>query len=145
VAFQYSFQQIVNLKNSERTQAEWMLVESIGNLRREEHSLGELESLKVELGEIIAAVSAESVSVSRITMLYEYADHLDRQISLKHRDVEAAQRIVSEKRVTLSDRMLDEKVWTEAREKAYRSYMADVLKKEQDMLDEMATNRYLRA
>ncbi|MEC0268507.1 flagellar export protein FliJ, partial [Paenibacillus anseongense] len=37
--FRYSFQQIVDLKNNERTQAEWILSEAMGQLRNEETNL----------------------------------------------------------------------------------------------------------
>jgi len=144
MAFRYSFQQIVNLKNAERTQAEWVLVDSIGKLRHEEHSLSELHSLKVELGETITRVCEVAVSISQMTLLHSYNEHLDRQIEIKHRDVQTARRVVSEKRDRLSEKMVDEKVWTKAREQAYQVYNADMLRKEQITIDEMATNRYKR-
>jgi flagellar protein FliJ len=40
--------------------------------------------------------------------------------------------------------MVDEKVWSKARDKAYQSYISLVQKKEQNTLDEIATNRFKR-
>lgn len=144
MGFHYSFQQIVNLKVSERTQAEWYLVESLGRLRSEEHSLQELQRLKIELGDKMIHVSSEAVSISYLNLLQEYSEYLDQQIMLKMRDVTQAQQVVAEKQENLSNKMKDEKVWNKARDKAYREYVMVMQKREQNMLDEIATTRYLR-
>jgi flagellar FliJ protein len=142
--FRYSFQQIVDLKNNERTQAEWFLSEAIGKLRAEESSLHELQCEKNRLQEEIASSSAGVTTVSQLLVVQEYVDHLSQQIMKKHRDVQAAQQHVAQKQQALTDRMLDEKVWNKAREKAYRKFTAVVRKKEQEALDEMASVRFQR-
>lgn len=144
MGFHYSFQQIVNLKVSERTQAEWYLVESLGRLRSEEHSLHELQQLKAELGDKMIHASSEAVSISYLNLLQEYSDYLDQQILQKQKDVLEAKQVVAKKQEVLSNKMMDEKVWNKARDKAYREYVAVMQKREQNMLDEIATTRYLR-
>lgn len=142
--FRYSFQQIVNLKNNERTQAEWILSEAMGQLRNEETSLHGLVEQKENLHHEMAAVSSSSVSISKMLMMQNYMDHVDQQIARKHLDVQQAQHVVLKKQEHLSERMIDEKVWTKAREKAYTQFQNFVAKKEQEALDEMATNRFKR-
>ncbi|TCZ80231.1 flagellar export protein FliJ [Paenibacillus albiflavus] len=144
MAFNYAFQQIVNLKSSQKTQAEWHLVDSIGRLRSEEHTLNDLYHLKIELSEMITNVVTETVSISHMVLLQEYSEHLDQQITNKRQDVQAAQQVVTEKQEILTERMVDEKVWSKAREKAFQNYTALLLHKEQNALDEMATNRFKR-
>ena len=142
--FRYSFQQIVDLKNNERTQAEWILSEAMGQLRNEETSLHGLFEQKENLHNEMANVSSSSVSISKMLLMQSYMNHVDQQIARKHLDVQQAQHVVLKKQEHLSERMIDEKVWTKAREKAYNQFQSFVAKKEQEALDEMATNRFRR-
>ncbi|MBD0380356.1 flagellar export protein FliJ [Paenibacillus sedimenti] len=142
--FRYSFQQIVDLKNNERTQAEWILSEAIGQLRNEETNLHGLCEEKAKLHNQMADASGNSVMISEMLLLQNYMNHLDQQIMRKHQDIQKAQHVVEKKQEHLSERMIDEKVWTKAREKAYHQFQSFVAKKEQEALDEMATNRFKR-
>jgi flagellar protein FliJ len=144
VRFQYSFQQIVDLKNNERTQAEWILSEAIGRLRTEESSLDSLHSQKNELREQIVAATKNKTTISEMLLIQQYMEHLEVQIEKKHEDVEVAQYAVVKKQEHLSEKVLDEKLWNKAREKAYTQFKELAGKKEQEALDEMATNRYKR-
>ncbi|NOV03168.1 flagellar export protein FliJ [Paenibacillus planticolens] len=142
--FRYSFQQIVDLKNNERTQAEWILSEAMGQLRNEETSLRGLFEQKENLHQEMVTASRDSVSIAKMLMLQTYMNHVERQIARKHQDVQQAKHVVLKKQEHLSEKMIDEKVWTKAREKAYSQFQSFVAKKEQDALDEMATNRFKR-
>ncbi|MDO3681266.1 flagellar export protein FliJ [Paenibacillus ehimensis] len=142
--FRYAFQKIVDLKINEKTQAEWMLSEAIGKMRAEESSLAELEKAKYEMQEELHKSSSQVTTVSNLLMLQSYVNHIDGRIQLKHRDVQAAKTIVQLKQDDLTGKMLEEKVWTKAKERAFQHFSSEVLKKEQNQLDEMATNRFKR-
>ncbi|MBV6712918.1 flagellar export protein FliJ [Paenibacillus chitinolyticus] len=142
--FQYAFQQIVNLKNNERSQAEWNLSTAIGNLNHEESSLQELIRLKNEAQEKMLETSMRPVSMLEIRQLQSYVDHIEHLIARKRHDVSKAQRHVNHNRDLLNDKMIDEKVWTKARDKALEQFTGFVLKKEQEALDEIASNRHIR-
>ncbi|WNR46646.1 flagellar export protein FliJ [Paenibacillus roseipurpureus] len=144
MSFRYSFQQIVDLKNNERAQAEWILSEAMGQLRNEETNLHGLFEQKESLHNDMVQASMHSVSISNMLMMQNYMNHVDKQIAKKHQDVRHAQVVVSQKQNHLSEKMIDEKVWTKAREKAHNQFQLMIAKKEQDALDEMATNRYKR-
>ncbi|WP_127488107.1 flagellar export protein FliJ [Paenibacillus ehimensis] len=142
--FRYAFQKIVDLKINEKTQAEWMLSEAIGKMRAEESSLADLEKAKYEMQEELHKSSSQVTTVSNLLMLQSYVNHIDGRIQLKHRDVQAAKTIVQLKQDDLTGKMLEEKVWTKAKERAFQHFSSEVLKKEQNQLDEMATNRFKR-
>ncbi|NQX57391.1 flagellar export protein FliJ [Paenibacillus qinlingensis] len=144
MSFRYSFQQIVDLKNNERTQAEWILSEAMGQLRNEETSLNGLFEEKESLHNEMIQATSHSVSISNMLLMQGYMNHVDKQIARKHQDVKQAKHIVTEKQEHLSVKMIDEKVWTKAREKAHNQFQVMIAKKEQDALDEMATNRFRR-
>src|SRR5690554_713572 len=141
--FRYPFQKVVDLKNNERTQAEWMLSEALGKLQKEENSLQELHAKKDVLGKNLSQASSNSAKIFELQVFQEYLSYVDLQIQTKHKDIQKAQHQVTDKKDDLSDKMLDEKVWTKSKEKAYSQYMALTLKKEQEQLDELATMRYI--
>lgn len=140
--FRYAFQKIVDLKASEKTQAEWVLTQAIGKLRAEQTTLSELHSTKDELQEKLCQASAGTATISELKLLQSFVDHIDTRIHHKHRDVQEAENEVQLKQSDLNGKAMEEKVWSKARERAYVKFQAQVLKKEQERLDEMATNRY---
>jgi flagellar protein FliJ len=142
--FKYSFQQIVNLKNNEKTQAEWILSEALDRLRMEESSLYDLSEQKLELSEQLADVSESATTISQMLVYQNYLNHLNQQILKKNADVHSAQNVVVKKQEHLSEKVIDEKVWTKARERAYSQYKIESGRKEQDVLDEISTNRFKR-
>ncbi|SEB46704.1 flagellar export protein FliJ [Paenibacillus sp. GP183] len=142
--FKYSFQQIVNLKNNEKTQAEWILSEALDRLRTEESSLYDLSEQKLELSEQLADVSESATTISQMLVYQNYLNHLNQQILKKNAEVQLAQNVVVKKQEHLSEKVIDEKVWTKARERAYSQYKIESGRKEQDVLDEISTNRFKR-
>ncbi|WP_248926373.1 flagellar export protein FliJ [Paenibacillus hamazuiensis] len=142
--FQYAFQKIVDLKNNERTQAEWVLSQAIGQLNSEKESLASLHSAKEEMQQELFAVTAGKTTISQLKLLQHYVDHIDQQIVLKNEHVEQAQKVVLTKQEHLTDKMVEEKVWNKAKEKAFRNFTEKLMKQEQQALDEMATNRFQR-
>lgn len=142
--FRYAFQKIVDLKVNEKTQAEWLLSQAIGKMREEESSLSELHAEKNGIHEQLHQASSNKATISEMMMFQQYADHIEHQISLKNKDLEKAQQIVNVKQDVLAGRMMEEKVWSKAKEKALNRFNSNVLKTEQNQLDEMATNRFRR-
>jgi flagellar protein FliJ len=142
--FRYSFQQIVDLKNNEKTQAEWILSEAIEHLRTEESHLSQLAEKKNDLHNQISMTSEGSTTISNMLLMQNYMDHLDQQILRKNEEIQIAQHIVVKKQEHLSERVIDEKVWTKAREKAYTKFKVVTSRKEQETLDEISTNRFKR-
>jgi flagellar FliJ protein len=80
--------------------------------------------------------------VAKIQEFQMYVQHLEQCIEKKHSDVKKADVNVQMKKTQLSHKMLDEKVWLKARDKAKSSFQQSMLLKEQNELDEMATVRF---
>lgn len=142
--FKYAFQKIVDLKTNEKTQAEWMLSEAIGKVREEESTMSMLCSEKDELQEQLHMTSVGKTTISEIMLLQHYVDAVSNQIVMKNNDLERAKRVMVTKQDALADKMLEEKIWSKAKDKAHQSFATTMLKKEQEQLDEMATNRFRR-
>lgn len=142
--FRYSFQKIVDLKSNEKTQAEWILSGAVVRLREEEQSLTTLFSEKDEVRSQLEQTAVARTTASELMAYQHYLNRLDARIKSKTADVRHAEVNVVEKREALSSKMVEEKVWNQARDKAFRHYQTLMLKKEQDVLDELATTRHKR-
>ncbi|WP_068619346.1 flagellar export protein FliJ [Paenibacillus tuaregi] len=138
--FKYMYQKVVDLKSNEKTQAEWMLSAAIGELQAEQRTLEQLMEDKARANE--AMLSEGGSSMLRLQELQRYVEHLDRCIKKKLEDIESAEINVEHKKSQLSSRLLDEKVWLKAKEKAKTAFEQQILLREQNELDEMATVRF---
>ncbi|MBU5350953.1 flagellar export protein FliJ [Paenibacillus silvae] len=140
--FRYHFQKVVDLKSNEKTQAEWMLSSAIGKLQTEEEHLMQLINDRNSLMEIIQSSAESCASASSLQELQRYAYHLDECISKKSSDVKHAQVNVQRNQTFLNGKVIDEKVWLGARDKAKIRFQQEMLLREQNDLDEMATVRF---
>lgn len=142
--FKYSFQKIVDVKLSEKEQAERVLSHAVSHLVREEQRLYELNKQQDELRQQASSTLMKSACAAELRMIQNYAEHLIQQIEQKIEHVDVAKHTVSTKRINLQEKMREEEIWNKAREKAYGKYVAEMRLKEQNILDEMATNRFKR-
>lgn len=140
--FQYSFQKVVDLKTNEKSQAEWLLSSAVGQLQAEEQTLTQLVGERNRVISAIQKAAEDCAPLSTIQELQACVNHLDQCITRKHRDVQYAQQNVQSKQTVLTDKMLDEQVWLKAREKANVKFQQEMLLREQNELDEMASVRF---
>ncbi|MGF7048743.1 flagellar FliJ protein [Paenibacillus sp. DS2015] len=140
--FHYAFQNIVDLKSNEKSQAEWMLSTAIGKLQDEERSLRELQTSRKQMADQLQSDIENAASVAKIREIQTYVDHLDQCIKRKHTDVHRANVVVIKSKDHLTTKMLDEKVWMKSREKEKDKFQHEMLLKEQNELDEIATVRF---
>jgi flagellar export protein FliJ len=141
-AFRYAYQKIVDLKSSEKTQAEWQLSSAIGALQAEELSLAELQMKRREWEKKQHENAHIAVSLAELQLMQHYLEYLDSCIASKLTDVKQAERKVEDNRSNLAERMKDEKVWLKAKEHAKDRFRHVMQIKEQNELDEMATVRF---
>jgi len=140
--FNYAFQKVVDLKTSEKNHAEMHLSSAIGRLQAEEQTLTQLSSDKDSMVDAIQDHSAHTVSAFQLQQMQDYINYIDQCILQKRQDIQTAQVKVEEKKEHLTTKMLDEKVWLQARGKALDSFQKEELLREQNELDEMATVRF---
>ncbi|GGG12403.1 flagellar export protein FliJ [Paenibacillus abyssi] len=141
--YHYPYQKIVDLKKSEKTQAEWMLSTALGKLQSEEQKLDQLLLDRAAWQEKLHNASMQIVTLSELTLLQSYLDHIDECIAKKYNDVHTAKSEVELEQSRLSVKMKDEKVWLKAKEQAFHRFSHTMQLKEQNELDEMATARYM--
>lgn len=141
--FRYAYQKIVDLKTSEKTQAEWLLSTAVGKLIKAEDSLDKLINERTSWSERLQDTSMNAVTLSELVVIQGYVEHLDNCIALKLDDVKQAGQEVDYRRSILSDKVKDEKVWQKSKEQVFDRFRAVMQVKEQNELDEIATARFM--
>lgn len=144
MGFRYPLQKIVDLKANERTQAEWHLSEAVRQLSEREEELCRLVEERGRWGDELHRASEKSVPAVELQLMQQHLQYLDRRIEIKMREAEQARGRVNNRKRKLKNKMVDEKVWVSAKEKAFVRYMSDMQKKEQSELDDMTSTRFVR-
>lgn len=139
--FRYSFQKIVDLRENEKTQAEWMLSQAMSKLREEEQELARLEKLRVGVSEQLHSASERSTPVAALLLMQEYLNHIDREIDNQLERLAMSHQEVSRKQEHLRDRMMQEQIWQKAKSKAFSRFRLEALRQEQMEMDEIASRR----
>jgi flagellar FliJ protein len=139
--FQYPLQKIVDLKGSEKSMAEWEYAASLGKLRQEEERMAALISERREIERTLEQTTLQPTPLSRINELQQYTEVLDERIRLQGKDVRSASVQVEYKQGQLKGKMIDEKVWLNARDRALEKFKYEWLSREQNELDEIAIVR----
>lgn len=142
-SFKYTFQKIVDLKGSEKTQAEWILSDALAALRAEQAILDqfmqEQKSWELKLEQSVLA----AIPLSEVLIINQYIEYCAENIKLKQQDIMKAERNVFQKRQELASKMKEEKVWHKAKEHAFDKFKYETQIKEQNELDEMASIRFM--
>ncbi|MBN2983598.1 MULTISPECIES: flagellar export protein FliJ [Cohnella] len=139
--FRYPLQKIVDLKESEKSMAEWEYASAIGNLRKEEHMLETLRREREEAERRLFEQAQRPTALSELQRMQQTIEWLDKGIRKQIEIVRQAERQTAERRDRLTDKMVDEKVWHNARDKALQRFRHEALQREQNELDEMAIMR----
>lgn len=143
--FHYPLQKIVDLRTNQRTQAEWVLSEAMNLFQQEQETqqrlYEQLEGIQHEMDQVIK----EASSISKIQLLQENIIFLQNQLVEQQERVKMSEQLIGKSQQNLTNKMQDEKVWTTTKDKAHVRFVSNLLKKEQQEMDEMAGMRHLRA
>lgn len=140
--FHYTFQKVVDLKGNEKTQAEWILSSALVELQAQEKSLDELTAQRNAIIISLQSAAEQKTPMAKIMEMQEYVNYLDTCIARKNKDISHAHQEVQNKQETLSTKVLDEKVWLKAKDKAQTLFQQSMNLREQNEMDEMATVRF---
>jgi len=141
--FKYTFQKIVDLKGSEKMQAEWLLSDAITLLRQEEDALEAFQLEQQKWEQKLENAVQQATPLAEVLTINQYIEYYTQSIQQKHEDIVKANTVVEQRREQLALRLKDEKVWDKAKEKALIRFQSEVQLKEQNELDEMASIRFM--
>ena len=139
--FNYPLQKIVDLKGSEKSMAEWEYAASLGKLRQEEEKMAALVNERAEVEQSLERMTMQPTPLSRVTELQQYIEVLDDRMRRQSDDIRSAAMEVEYRQGRLTGKMIDEKVWLNARERALERFKLAWLSREQNELDEIAIVR----
>lgn len=139
--FRYPLQKIVDLKGSEKSMAEMEYAASLGTLRSEEERLAELSRERGAYEQQMVEQAEKPTALAELNLLQVYISFLDDKIRQQRQGVRAAAEHVQQRQTFLTDKMVDEKVWQNARAKSLHKFRQEALLKEQNELDEIALRR----
>lgn len=142
-SFKYTFQKIVDLKGSEKTQAEWLLSDAIAILRAEEEQLYKLQAEQKKWEQKLAQSVIEATPLTEVLITNQYIEYCTENIKSKLKDIAKAEQKVELHRSKLAEKMKEEKVWHKAKEHAFDRFRYEMQLKEQNELDEMASIRFM--
>jgi flagellar FliJ protein len=134
-------QKIVDLKGSEKSMAEWEYAASLGMLRTEEERLEQLFEERRGQERSLQETTEKPTSMIELRILQRYIEVLDERIQRQREGVRSAEGLVIKRQGHLKDKMVDEKVWLNTRDRALERFRIDRLAKEQNELDEIAIVR----
>lgn len=142
--FRYPLQKIVDLKESEKTQAEWSLSKALGELRQEERTLDEWKNERMKWEQTIHQMCERGAPVAELLAIEKHLDYVDGRISAQLLQVELAKDRVDARKKKLKSKMIDEKIWKTTMEKAKMQFLQENGRKEQNELDDLASVRFAR-
>jgi flagellar FliJ protein len=141
VKFRYPLQKIVDLKGSEKSMAEWEYAAALGKLRTEEERFEELRRYREETMRRLAEQTLRPTPLAEVQRLQSEIEWLDQRMKHQRAEVRKAEELSALRQRKLADKMVDEKVWLKAREKAHERFRSEALAREQNELDEIAVMR----
>ncbi|THF81265.1 flagellar export protein FliJ [Cohnella fermenti] len=139
--FHYPLQKIVDLKGSEKAMAEWEYAAALGKVKTEEETLASLTGDLEQMARALAEQTKRPTSLFEIQRMQEYIGWLEGRIRQQREGVRKAKEAARLRQAKLADRMVDEKVWLNARDRAKTAFDLQTLAEEQNSLDEMAVMR----
>jgi flagellar protein FliJ len=143
MSFHYSFQKILDMKEKEKEQAEMSYSKSMQTLQVEQKRLSTLQQTKEEMERRMTR-NEESISLSELKDSYQYLHHLQKLVLQAHHTTIQAEKEVEHKQEILTEKAMDEKVWSKLKDKSYVRYIETMKATEQKELDEIAIARYYR-
>ena len=144
MAFQFRLESVQVYRSSLEEKAQLRLAREQRLL--DNHSQ-HLEGLKVERQEMINGFEARKTQVISSALFAVYAEAIaakERSVEEQQRVIASQRHVVEECRRELARRMQERKVIERIREKKYKEYIAETLKKEQTVSDEQAVIRHGR-
>lgn len=142
--FKFKLQTSLDLEHHREEQQQKDLTEKIAIKNQQEMILQLYEQQMVNLFEEIRSNQQQRVNVEQLRMQSEYLPILEGQTRDQAQVVSKCEHAVVASREKLLEVVRDRKVLEKLKVKHYEEYKKEIAREEQKMLDEMATNAFLR-
>lgn len=141
--FQFPLQRVLDVKEKEKQQAQ----QELGTSLKKQHEAETNMMLLNQKREDVQASMLQQNSGWKASRLHEYQNYityLDQQMVSLQSTLVQTKIEVEKKQGILVEKSKEERVWQGWKQELFQRHQQEVLKKEQEMLDEMASVRYFR-
>lgn len=136
---------IAHLKELVRQQSQQRLAQAVEKTQQEIRKLSELlrsrqqhEAMREEL-----LIRSQPLPAGYLVQLGQFQQRLEEEVRRQQMNVERAKEQEESKRQEVLDRSVDENRWNKIRQMIYAKYMAEMQRREQKELDDLAGMRYV--
>ena len=143
MSYRFPLQKVLDYKEKEKQQAQQELGSSLQKKQVVEQGIQQLFEKREQVEDRLFAVN-KGYKISELHQHHHYMNALNQQIMSMQGQLRRAQKDVERKQSTLMEKARDEKVWQEWKIRLIEQERQEQQKKEQEMLDEMASIRYFR-
>jgi flagellar FliJ protein len=113
-----------------------------GILLVEKKKLADFKRAKKEFSEELQDKTQKSITISESQLYVTFIEQLTRRMNKQKEKVLNAEKDVEKKRVELIDAMKNRKALEKLKEKGFEKYKLDMMRKEQNFMNEMASVRF---
>ena len=142
--YKFSLQPVLN----HRKLVEETLQKELAQLKRdlgdEKHRLKAYKRAKNNVIGELRQKQREGVAISEVLMYVDFLDCLSRDLEKQREIVLEVERQYGDKRVDLIEAMKQRKILGKLRERKEKEYTYEIMRNEQNFLNEVATNRFIR-
>lgn len=143
--FNFRLQKVMQVKEEVEKQKMLDLADAKRFVAEEEKRLGHLQSQDEAYRETIERrKTAERINPMEMDLYYRYLRKLGDEIDLQNGRVQDARDKMEKRRQVLLNASKERKVLEKLREKKYTAFRAEVTKKEQNFIDDVATVNHVR-
>lgn len=143
MSYRFPLQKVLDYKEKEKQQAQQELGSSLQKKQVVEQGIQQLYIKKEQTEDRLFSLN-KGYKASELHHYHQYMNALNQQIISMQGQLKRAQKDVERKQSTLMEKARDEKVWHEWKIRLFEQDRQEQQKKEQEMLDEMASIRYFR-
>lgn len=144
MSYEFSLQKLLDLKEKEKEQLQSALASSMKNLENEMEVNVALHQKRENIETEVLQSQAISTSIASLNELHAYQQRLLRSIKQSDQRVAKAEKEVDRKRQQVIEKTREEKTYQVLKSREWTRYQYEQNRLEQNMLDEISINLYLR-
>jgi len=139
--YKFHLQKVIDMKEKSREQVEWSYANILKTLQEEQIKLTNLSTEKKQYEGQLLSEQKAGTSIIEINQIQEYMAYVDLQIKQQIEMVKQTENSLSEVKIELKEKKVDEKIWHNYRDKKFQEFIVESNRIEQKEMDEMANYR----
>ena len=144
MAYKYRLETVLTVRKNKEEQVQYRLAHEISVFVNQRHLLAELLERRLDLIQTVEEKKKLEISGGIYTFYMESLQNIDRQIEFQKASIQGQKKIIDDVRVELAGKVQEKRIVEKMKEKDYRKYVQEIIRKEQNDHDEMAVLRHGR-